>query len=86
MDPTVQVAALGIIATSITVVGLIAVAIINNKRERGGSADAAIRETYEQRMKLRDERISVLLDQIAALEKENANLKAMVRRLMEGEE
>jgi len=62
-DPTVQVAAIGIITTLITTVGVILVAIMNNKRERGGAADAGVEVTLRERITLRDEQLLELRDE-----------------------
>ena len=56
-EPTVQVAAIGIITTLITTAGIIVVAIMNNKRERGHAADAGVEATLRERITLRDEQI-----------------------------
>ena len=59
-DPTVQVAAIGIFTTLITTCGVIAVAVLNNRRERGGAADAGVEATLRERIALRDEQIQDL--------------------------
>lgn len=42
LDPNVQVALVSVFATLITTLGVIAVAIINNRKERAKAADAGV--------------------------------------------
>lgn len=89
-DPTVQVAAIGIFTTLITTMGVIVVAVLNNKRERGGAADAGVEATLRERLALRDEQIQDLKqDKIdlrtrldSALE-ENEEKTMLIRHLRE---
>ncbi len=67
-DPTTQVALVGIITTFITTMGVVFVAITNNRRERGGAADEGVESTLRERLALRDE-------QIADLKADNADLR-----------
>lgn len=57
-DPTAQVAAIGILTTFITTVGVILVAVLNNRKERGDAADAGVEAALRERIALRDEQIS----------------------------
>jgi len=89
-DPTVQVAAIGILTTLITTLGVITVAVLNNKRERGGAADAGVEATLRERLALRDEQILDLREEKtdlrtrldAALE-ENEEKTMLIRHLRE---
>lgn len=49
MDPNVQVALVSVLATFITTLGVIAVAVINNKRERAKAADAGVEAGLDER-------------------------------------
>lgn len=80
-DPTVQVAAVGIFTTLITTIGVIVVAIINNKKERGGAANEAVEETLRERIILRDEQIQDLKDEVAHKETIIQRLKTEIREL-----
>ena len=42
LDPNVQVALVSVFATAITTLGVIAVAVINNRKERTKAADAGV--------------------------------------------
>jgi len=42
LDPNVQVALVSVIATFITTLGVISVAVINNRKERAKAADAGV--------------------------------------------
>lgn len=58
LDPTVQVAFIGIFTTMLTTVGIVAVAFINNRRERTGSADAGADRAYAERLAAKDDIIA----------------------------
>lgn len=60
MDPTVQVAAIGIFTTLITTAGVGIAAMFNNRRERSGAAESAMEQTLRERIMLRDEQITDL--------------------------
>lgn len=75
MDPTVQVALSGIFATLITTAGVVAVAIINNRRERGATAESAMERTLRERIVLRDEQIAELREENTELREENSRLR-----------
>lgn len=49
IDPNVQVALVSVIATAITTVGVIAVAIINNRKERSKAASAGVEAALDER-------------------------------------
>jgi hypothetical protein len=74
MDPTVQVAAIGILTTLVTTAGIVVVAIINNRKERGSSAESAMERTLRERILLRDEQIQELRQDIADRDKRIAEL------------
>lgn len=97
MGATVWVAGIGVISTLITTLGVIAVAIINNRKERSFSAEQGALKSMEERLLGRDERIKnleedikrsdVLLGEkdavITELRQDNAALRREVRGLME---
>ena len=89
MDPNVQVAAIGVFATFITTCGLVAVAMINNRKERAKAAGAGVEAGLDDRsvfgilfslMAENDRKEDV----IQKLRKENADLKAENRMLRKG--
>jgi hypothetical protein len=84
LDPTVQVAAIGIVTTLVTTTGVVLVAILNNKRERSGSAEAGVVIALRERLALKDEIIRDLRDDKSELEEENEDLRARLRRCQEG--
>jgi hypothetical protein len=49
MDPTVQVALVSVIATFITTLGVVAVAVINNRKERGKAASAGVEAALDEK-------------------------------------
>jgi hypothetical protein len=67
-DPTVQVAVVGVLTTFITTLGVIVVAVINNKKERTGAADEGVEATLRERLALRDEQLADLRGDVAELE------------------
>lgn len=60
MDPTVQVALIGIFTTVVTTAGVVLVAVVNSKKERGNTAESAMEMTLRERIILRDEQIDDL--------------------------
>lgn len=83
-DPTVQVAAIGIITTFITTLGVIVVAVLNNRKERTDAAETGIEETLRERIILRDEQIMDLKDEVAHKEQIIQRLKAKIAELEKG--
>lgn len=75
-DPTVQVAIVGVLTTLITTLGVIVVAIMNNKKERGSAADAGVEATLRERLTLRDEQILDLRADVADLERRLGHAQA----------
>lgn len=67
-DPTVQVAIVGVLATLITTLGVVFVAVINNRKERGGAADEGVEAALRERLTLRDEQLADLRADVAELE------------------
>lgn len=59
MDPNVQVALVSVIATLITTLGVISVAVINNRKERDNSASAGV-ESGMDREDLFDRMLSLI--------------------------
>lgn len=66
IDPNVQVALVSVLATTVTTMGVIAVAIINNRKERAKAANAGVEAGLNERD---------VLEQLLALMNENAQLK-----------
>lgn len=64
-DPSVQVAIVSGIAGIVSTLGVIAVAFINNRRERTGAAEKGVELTLRERITLRDEQIVDLKGDIA---------------------
>lgn len=60
VDPTAQVAIIGVATTTVTTIGVIAAAMFNNKRERTSSADSGVTATLRERIALKDEQIDDL--------------------------
>lgn len=74
-DPTVQVAIIGVFATFITTMGVIIVAVINNRKERTGAAEEGIESSLRERIVLRDEQIAELRADLAEAREEIEKLK-----------
>ena len=49
LDPNVQVALVSVFATGITTLGVIAVAVINNRKERTKAADAGVEAGLDEK-------------------------------------
>lgn len=88
LDPNVQVALVSVIATFITTLGVIAVAVINNRKERAKAADAGVEAGLDEKDVLtrilaliseNDEKDKKILEdsaRMAALEADNRMLRA----------
>ena len=88
LDPNVQVALVSVIATFITTLGVIAVAVINNRKERAKAADAGVEAGLDEKDVLtrilaliseNDEKAKKILEdsaRMAALEADNRMLRA----------
>jgi len=81
MDPTVQVAFVSIFATFITTLGVVAVAVINNRRERTGAAIAGVEAGLDEKDVL--ERMLALIADVARKQVMIDGLKSQVRLLIE---
>jgi hypothetical protein len=49
MDPNIQVAFISVLATIVTTVGVVAVAVLNNRKERDGAASAGVEAGLDER-------------------------------------
>ena len=93
MDPNVQVALVSVLATFITTLGVISVAVINNRKERAKAADAGVeagldeRDVLERMLSLisenerKEHALTQARAQIAALEEVVRTLKSQLERL-----
>jgi hypothetical protein len=79
-DPTIQLGIYGVITAIVSTLGVVVVALINNRKERSDSAEAGIVVTLRERITLRDEQIEDLEQQIAEL---NEKVAELTRRLEE---
>lgn len=88
IDPNVQVALVSVFATAITTAGVIAVAIINNRKERDKAADAGVDAALDERDVL-GRMLSLISENdrkevtIKGLRKENREQKAKILQLEE---
>lgn len=78
MNATVQVALIGIITTIVTTAGVIIVAIVNNRKERGTAAESAMERTLRERIILRDEQIADLKADVEERDKQILKLEEIV--------
>lgn len=74
MDPNVQVALVSVIATMITTIGVVVVAVINNRKERGNAASAGVEAGLEE---------SVVLERMFSLVEENSRKETTIKELRE---
>lgn len=74
LDPNVQVALVSVFATTITTLGVIAVAVINNRKERTKAADVGVEAGLDEKDVL--SRILSLISENDALEKSLADVTA----------
>lgn len=79
IDPNVQVALVSVFATFITTLGVIAVAIINNRKERAKAADAGVEAGLDEKDVL--ERMLALIAENERKERLILDLKNEVRML-----
>ena len=84
MAATVQVAFVGIFTTLLTTTGVIVVAIINNRKERGQAAESAMERTLRERIILRDEQIADLKADLAERDRVIEQQAEELRLLKEG--
>jgi hypothetical protein len=85
-DPTAQVAAIGIFTTFITTIGVILVAILNNRKERGDAADSGVELALREQVAVREERIILRDEQIRDLQGDVTALKSRLAEEIEGNE
>jgi 5-bromo-4-chloroindolyl phosphate hydrolysis protein len=78
VDSSVQVALIGIFVAIVTTTGLVIVAIINNRRERGDSAQKAMERVHKERLELKDEIIKELRMDVSEL---TAKIERLQREL-----
>ena len=95
MDPNIQVAFISVLATLITTAGVVAVAIINNRKERTQTADVAVDAALDEKDILgrmlslinenerKEATITTLKEEISQLKAENTALR-LVNRQEEG--
>lgn len=76
MDPIVQVALIGVITTLITTAGAAFAVVWNNRRERGGAADAGVEATLRERITLKDEQLAAKEEEIEDLAADRDRYKA----------
>lgn len=90
IDPNVQVALVSVLATTVTTLGVVLVAVINNRKERQKSATAGVDEGVKATLDEKDVlgRILVLMNEVdlaelanKALSKRNRELQAKIREL-----
>lgn len=79
LDPNVQVALVSVFATFITTLGVIAVAVINNRKERTKAADAGVEAGLDEKDVL--SRILSLIAENDEKDSEIAGLKSTVSQL-----
>lgn len=72
MDPNIQVAFISVLATLITTMGVVAVAIINNRKERDGAATAGVEAALDER-----DVLERLLSLIAENERKEAEIQSL---------
>lgn len=84
MDPRVQVAIIGIFTTVVTTAGVVLVALLNSRKERGSSAESAMERTLRERILLRDEQITDLKGELAEREREIAQLREEIQLRKDG--
>lgn len=79
MDPNVQVALVSVFATLITTLGVVAVAVINNRKERGKAASAGVEAGLDEKDVLG--RMLALIAENERKEKIIEELRARIRFL-----
>jgi hypothetical protein len=83
LDATVQVALIGIITTIVTTFGVIIVAVVNNRKERGSAAESAMERTLRERIILRDEQIEDLKVDVAERDQKIAERDQKIMALID---
>ena len=77
MDPNVQVALISVFATTITTLGIIMVAVINNRKERTKAANAGVEAGLDERDIL--EKMLSLIDENQRKEATITSLRKQLR-------
>lgn len=78
MDPNVQVALVSVLATLITTAGVIAVAAINNRKERDKAASAGVEAALDDR-----DILERMLSLIAENERKEATITSLRKKIRE---
>lgn len=91
MDPNVQVALVSVFATTITTLGVIAVAVLNNRKERVKAASAGVEAGLDEKDILtkmlaliaenerKEHTITELREKVRTLTADNRGLRAQLR-------
>lgn len=79
MDPNVQVAFVSVLATGITTIGVVIVAVINNRKERGKAASAGVEAGLDEKDILG--RMLALINENERKEQAITELKKLVKEL-----
>lgn len=77
MDPNVQVALVSVIATTITTLGVVMVAVINNRKERTKAANAGVEAGLDEEL------LEHLLELIDENNRKEATITTLRRQLRE---
>lgn len=78
MDPNVQVALVSVLATTVTTLGVVAVAVINNRKERDKAADAGVEAGLDER-----DILERMLSLIAESERKETTIVALRKKVKE---
>lgn len=81
LDPNVQVALVSVFATLITTLGVVAVAMINNKKERAKAADAGVEAGLDERDVLT--RLLALISEVDEKKAKIAGIEVEMTKLLE---
>lgn len=76
IEPSVQVALIGLIGIVITAIGGAFVALSTNRKEKTMVAESTLEKAYEQRILLRDEQLAESRQDVQDLLKERSELVA----------
>lgn len=79
IDPNVQVALISVFATFVTTCGVVAVAVINNRKERSKAANAGVEAGLDERDVL--ERMLALISENERKEETIASLRRQIREM-----
>ena len=84
MDPTVQIALIGVLSTVLTTAGVVIAAVTSNRKERGKAAESAVEAALRERITLKDEQLDDLRGDIAARDHKIAQLQEDLNLCREG--